>query len=207
MNKKFKDLTHELTHHLPFTLIATTIGIAIVLFIKFKLNLSVEAQVFEVLHPTHVIASALVSAAIFYKYKKNFFQATLVGIISAILVGSLSDVIFPFTGATLLSMHPHFHLPIIEEPIKILGAALIGSILGIATKMTKFPHIIHVGISVFASMFYILSYAPITNVFQGILSIIVIAIAVVIPCCVSDILFPFFFLGKKIRHCPCKHKH
>ncbi len=195
-------LIHELKHHLPFTLKATILGIALVLILNFALNLNYNKEAFEIFHPLHVIASGAASAGVFYRYKKNLPLTILIGILSAIIVGTISDIIFPYLGAELLLLNPEFHLPIIEEPIKILMAALIGSGLGISLKQTRYSHSVHVLLSVFASLFYLLAFAS-PGIIPLIISIIVIVLAVVIPCCISDILFPFFFLKKDIQSCSC----
>jgi hypothetical protein len=203
--KKFGQLIHELKHHAPFTLIATALAIIIVIFLKFVLNLSVEEEIFEILHPLHVIASAIVSAGIFHKYKPKWLYSLFVGIFSAIVIGSLSDVIFPFLGGLIFGFEMHFHLPIIEEPLMILVSALVGSFIGIFGRITKMPHLIHVGLSIFASLFYLMAFSSVFSVWFFVISLIIVFVAVLIPCCVSDILLPFFFLGKKINSCECVH--
>jgi hypothetical protein len=198
-----KKLAHELKHHLPFTILATAIAIITLIFIKYILTLSIDKEAFEFLHPIHVIFSGMVSAGIFYKYKNNISQALIVGIVSSILIGSLSDILLPFLGATALFLNPEFHLPIIEKPLIILASALFGSFIGINAKITKLPHTVHVMLSVFASIFYLTAFTPNLSLIYLIISSIIILIAVVIPCCISDIMLPFFFLGKNINHCSC----
>ncbi len=205
MNKT-KELFHELKHHAPFTITATILAIGIVLILKFIINKTFDEEAFEILHPLHVIASAIVSAGIFYKYKPKIILAISVGIISAIVIGSLSDIIFPFLGGAIFGLHPKFHLPIIEAPLIIISSAIIGSSIGIITKTTKLPHLFHVGLSVFASLFYLLAFSQTQSIIGFALAIIIVFLAVIIPCCVSDILLPFFFLGKKIKQCNC-HNH
>ena len=205
MKQNIKELIHELKHHSPFTLIATVLAILIIILIKFILNLSFEKEAFEILHPIHIIASAMVSAGIFYKYKKNFFQAIGVGIFSAILIGSLSDILLPYITGFIFNFEISFHFPLIEKPLIILGTAIFGSILGTITKLTKLPHLTHVGLSIFASLFYLMAFTQNFEILHFVISIIIVFIAVLIPCCVSDILLPFFFLGKKIKACRCKY--
>lgn len=206
MNKKksqIKELIHELKHHAPFTIIATLIAITIVLFIQFILMKNISEQTFEILHPLHIIVSGIVTSAIFYKYKKNIFQSILIGITGSILIGTLSDVIFPYLGGILFMINIEFHFPIFEQPILILSSALIGSFIGISTKLTKMPHLLHVFLSVFASLFYLLAFSQNFNFLYFIFSFILTFISVIIPCCISDIVFPFFFLGKRIKTCNC----
>jgi len=203
MKFKIKEFTHELKHHLPFTALATAFAIIIaILFVSFfKQNIS--ENIFNILHPLHVIVSAIVTSAIFYKYKKNIFQAIIIGVFGAIIIGSISDVIFPYLGGEILQLKMHFHFPLIKIPLIIILSALIGSIIGILTGLTKIPHLVHVSISVFASIFYILAFSSQLSLIYFIGIFIIIILAVIIPCCTSDILFPFFFLGKEIKTCGC----
>ncbi|MFW5846735.1 MAG: hypothetical protein ACOCUU_01110 [Nanoarchaeota archaeon] len=204
MKKTYKELFHELKHHLPFTALATILALAISLFF-INFSLDINEKIFHSLHFIHIFASSIVTAGIFYKYKKKAIQAILVGITGAIIIGSLSDVIFPWLGSLIFQFSPHFHLPLIEIPLIILSIALGGSLLGVLTTLTKIPHLFHVGISVFASLFYLITYTSNLDVLFLILSFLIILISVIIPCCISDILYPFFFLGKKIKSCNCKN--
>jgi hypothetical protein len=200
MRKIIKPLRHELKHHLLFTSLATLLAIIITLFVTVY-AIKINQTIFESFHLIHILASSIVTAGIFYKYKKNIFYAFLVGVSGAIIIGSLSDIIFPWLGSLIFRLHTHFHLPILERSIIVLLVSGIGSLMGILTLKTKIPHIFHVGISVFASLFYLIANTPETNFLFFILSFIIVLIAVIIPCCISDILFPFFFLGKKIKRC------
>ncbi|MBU2615858.1 MAG: hypothetical protein KKC19_02030 [Nanoarchaeota archaeon] len=200
---RIKELIHEVKHHAPFAAVATLVAIGIVLLIEYYLQLGVSEESFEIFHPLHVFASAMVTAGIFYKYKPKMIPALLIGISGAIIMGSLSDVVFPWIGGNLLNLKTTFHLPLIEEPLVILVSALIGSFVGAKTKITDVPHFVHVGLSVFASLFYLLAFSPGFNISYLAVSFVITFVAVIVPCCVSDILYPFFFLGKKIKSCGC----
>ena len=203
MEFKTKELLHELKHHLPFTAIASLIGISSILFINYILQANISESIFEVIHPIHIIFSAIVTSAIFYSYQKNKLKAILVGITGAILIGSVSDTLFPYLGGLIFRLNVQLHLPIINEPIKILTFALIGASIGTLTTKTKMSHALHVFLSVFARSSYLLAFSQNFNTLFFIAALIIIIIAVIIPCCVSDIIFPFFFLNKKIKCCKC----
>ncbi len=190
-------IIHELKKHIPFTAIATLIAILITLFILFGIKKEISQESFHILHPLHVLASALVTAGIFYKYKKNFIQALFIGVLGSVIIGSISDVIFPYLGGLLFNLNIEFHLPLIEMTTLILSTAIIGSILGISLKITRFPHFIHVFLSVFASLFYLLAFSQAFEIIYFIGAFFVVFISVIIPCCISDIIFPFLFLRKK----------
>ncbi|VVB79837.1 Uncharacterised protein [uncultured archaeon] len=198
---KLKTIINELEEHIPFTASASLIAIIIVaLIFYFNQNFLLEiSKSFETFHGLHIFASAIVSTGIFYKYKKKIFSAILVGILSSIIIGSLSDVILPYAGSLVLGLKPEFHLPIIENFLIIFGAGLIGCIFGLLTGLTKLPHFLHIFLSTVASLFYIIQYSTFTLIsFIGIF--FVLFIAVIIPCCTSDIVLPILFLRGKHKH-------
>ncbi len=184
----------EIKNHIPFTALAVLISIFAVLFIEYFLKKEIDKEVFHIFHFLHLIVSAMVTGALFYKYKPKIAQAFLIGVLGAIIIGSLSDIIFPYLGGVVLGVDLHFHLPLVEETSQTLFFAFLGSLLGIATKKTKIPHFIHVFLSVFASLFYVIVFSVTFEIFYFIGAFFVVLLAVVIPCCLSDIIFPLIFV-------------
>ena len=197
--KNSNTILQELKRHLPFTLTASlTAGVlvAILYLINREYFVGVVSGLFGIIHPAHVLVSAMATAAIYWKYNKSVVKTILIGIAGAILIGSLSDIIFPWIAGNLFSLHTHFHLPIIEKPILIIGVALIGSVAGMSLGMFKFSHSIHVFLSVFASLFYLLAFSIEMNTLVVLLISLLVFLAVYIPCCISDIVFPMLFVEK-----------
>jgi len=191
---KPKTILKELKEHIPFTLVATLTAVLIIVFVLYGIKKQIPTELFEIFHPLHVIASSIVTTAIFYKYKQKIIPAILVGISGSIIIGSLSDIIFPYLGGNLLNLQTSFHLPLFESTTLILSVALMGSLIGIITKKTQLPHYIHVFLSVFASLFYLLNFSQAFNLIHFIGAFFVVFIAVIVPCCLSDIVFPFLFI-------------
>ena len=191
------EIIHELKEHVPFTATATLVAVIIAAFLLIKENLiSYAVSLFYIFHPAHIFFSSIVSAAIFYNYKKNIFLALFSGVVISLIIGSLSDVIFPYLGSSLFKIPISFHLPTIENPLLILNIAFLGSITGVIIRRTKFPHFAHVLISVFASLLYIFAYSTNFSILTIFLIFIITSISVVIPCCLSDIVFPIIFQDK-----------
>lgn len=91
----------------------------------------------------------------------------------------------------------------------VTPAALLGILIAFYMPHTKFPHFGHVLISTWASSAFLLSQI------QGQMSIgsaveifVVLFLAVWIPCCLSDIVFPLLFVkgDVKIHGTCCNHK-
>lgn len=109
-------------------------------------------------------------------------------------------------GADPGSFRSRIHLGFIEDWYLVNPAALLGVLIAYLWPRTKFPHAGHVLISTWASSFHVLmnTHRELTPVmFLGIF--IVLFIAVWLPCCVSDIIFPLLFV--RSPHVPLRCRH
>ncbi len=195
----------ELRSHIPFTALGAVIGIVIMVIIVFFKVLpqvsQVSETVFYILHPAHIVLSALVTTAIFKKHGNGKIWAIiLVGYLGSIGIATLSDSIIPYLGEIMLGLpNSGAHIGFIEEWQIVNPAAFFGIALGYFRPITKFPHFGHVLISTWASLFHIIMalgevVSPIT-----LLGIFVfLFLAVWLPCCTSDIVFPILFTGKRL---------
>lgn len=200
----------ELRHHGPFTLFGALGSVALILLIRFWapdfLSTDRAKDLFELSHPLHVVLSAMVTAAIFRNYKAKskhswtgWLSVIAVGYIGSIGIATLSDCLIPYWAELFLGMeHAHVHIGIIEMPLIINFAALLGIDLTYWNPKTHFPHAGHVLLSMAASLFHILrTQAGAFSVFEGLLIALFLFVAVWIPCCLSDIVFPLLFIRKE----------
>jgi hypothetical protein len=194
-----KRIAHELKEHAPFTALGALTGIIImVIVVLFNVPHHISETVFHTLHPVHVLLSALVTTAMYMRYKKDKIWAViLIGWTGAIGIATISDALIPYLGGKLLHAQMEFHVPFIEEWwINLLALAGIG--IGYWRQTTKIPHFGHVLLSTWASLFYIMAFG-IADDWIPLLPFIflILFLAVWIPCCLSDIVYPLLFLGKE----------
>jgi hypothetical protein len=194
---RIRKILKELKEHIPFTFLAVVVSIGVVVFVKYYFVKELSEEFFHFFHFSHIIVSAMVTGALYYKYKEKIINALAVGFSGALIIGSLSDIIFPYLGGLILGLDIHFHLPLVEETASVLIFAFIGSLAGVILKITKFPHFAHVFLSVFASLFYILIFSPVFVLSHFVGAFFIVFLAVIIPCCVSDIIFPLLFIKHK----------
>ena len=200
---KLKCLLVELGHHLPFSIFGVSFGLVlmgVLTFISILTNSEemlskASYELFHVFHPIHILFSAIATTAMFWKHEKNFIKAIIVGSLGAVVVCSLSDIIFPLIGGMILGADMQIHICVLENPQMILVFLGVGIISGILVPQaiehsTEYSHAMHVFISSAASILYLLGFGmsdwthSIGSVF------LIMIIAVMIPCCVSDIVFP-----------------
>jgi len=204
-------IASELKEHVLFTALGAASGIIIMVIIVFASVPSQMSQTtFHILHPLHVLLSALTTTAMYRKYSHGkIWIALLIGYFGSIGIATLSDAIIPYLGGALLGIEIGFHLPFIEtEKIPFIGieawklinsAALVGIIIGYLRPTTKLPHSGHVFLSTWASLFYFTAFGVASWLPLLPLIFLFLFLAVWLPCCVSDIVFPLLFIRKSLH--------
>jgi hypothetical protein len=234
MRGRLGAIVAELQSHAPFTVFGAVTGVlAMLLFVRASSETS--HRLFQVFHPTHVVLSAIVTASLFrlHERKTGFLVILVVGYIGAIGTATLSDCVLPYFGESMLGVAipthaaehadpaapgeidehdsapgPRIHLGFIEDWYAVNPAALLGILIAWFWPRTKFPHAGHILISTWASSFHMLmnthrELSPM--LLLG--SFVVLFIAVWLPCCFSDIVFPMFFVRSPHLHLEHHHHH
>lgn len=200
----------ELKAHAPFTFFGALSGIVIMAFC-YKLPYKTSYDIFYILHPLHVLLSALVTASMYKLHKCghitgkcimgkcNFWALIIIGYVGSVGIATLSDSVIPYICEVLFKMpNRGIHIGFIEKWWLVNPLAIIGIAIAYIKPETKFPHAGHVLLSVWASLFHIIMALG-----QGMSLILYPAvllflfIAVLVPCCVSDIVFPLLFVKNK----------
>ena len=201
----FRRIVSELKEHAPFTALGAITGIIIMVVIVLGDFISQTSQVspyiFYTLHPLHVLLSALVTTAMYKKYGNGkVWAAILIGYFGSIGIATISDSIIPYLGETLLELpNREAHIGFIEKWWLVNPAALIGVAIGYLKPATKLPHSGHVLISTWASLFHIImALGSTVNWITMLVVFMFLFLAVWIPCCLSDIVFPLLFVRKSL---------
>ncbi len=225
MYRRIALVLDELKHHAPFTLFGAVTGIAMMLLFR---NLPQETifRLFYVFHPLHVLLSAVVATSLFRLHEKtrHFAFVLIVGYLSAVGVATLSDSIIPYFGESILGVtipteaevhgghagagtepahdgKPKLHLGFIEEWQIVNPSAFLGILIAFFLPRTRLPHAGHILISTWASAAHIMmnTHAGVgATMILGMF--IVLFVAVWLPCCFSDIIFPMLLVGKNAAH-------
>lgn len=152
---------------------------------------------FHVLHPFHIVLSALVTTAIYRRHGGGIAAAVGIGFIGSVSICSISDIVFPYLGGVLIGFPIAFHVCFIEHAWLITPSALVGIMVGLFRSWTRVPHFGHVLLSTYASLFYFATWGlPADWIPLLPLIFLVLFVAVWIPCCISDIAFPLLFVGE-----------
>lgn len=212
MKAMLRRIVLELTEHTPFTLLGAVIGILLMVIIQYaNTPADVSEALFYTFHPLHIVFSALVTTAIYRKQKKSkLWLIVIVGYTGSIGIATLSDAIIPYLGGSTLSISMEFHLPFLEtelmpylgipEWIIVNAAAIIGIAVGYFKPKTKLPHMGHVLLSTWASLFSFTAFGVADWIPILPFVFLFLFIAVWLPCCVSDIIYPLLWVREKERN-------
>ena len=200
-----KIIIKELTQHAPFTFFGAISGIILMMFFQ-QTPENISYNVFYILHPIHVVLSALVTVSM-YEFHKcrgkgkkcNLWILLVIGYVGSIGIATISDSLIPYLGELMLGMPKRgIHIGFIEKWWLVNPLAIVGVAIAYYMPSTKFPHAGHVLLSTWASIFHMimaigqpLSWSMYLGVF------FFLFLAVWIPCCVSDIVFPLLFVRKE----------
>jgi len=201
-------IAQELKEHIPFTALGAFTGILITILIDLaNVPTHISYAAFYTSHPLHVLLSALVTTAMYMRYKKGkFWAALLIGWSGSIGIATISDAIIPYLGGRLLHIGMEFEVPFVEH-WWINLVALAGVAIGYWKQTTKIPHLGHVLLSTWASLFYIVTFGIADNWIPLLPFIFVILfLAVWIPCCLSDIVYPLLFVKKEPQPLPLQRQ-
>jgi len=190
----FKLVLEQLRSHAPYTAFGAATGIIIMAIVVFSgISIKISQDIFYYLHPIHVVLSALTTTAMYVKYRgRNIWLVILVGWTGSLGIATISDAIIPFLGADILNIPIEFHLPFIEKWwLNLL--ALIGVVVGYKWQVTKIPHFGHVLLSTWASLFYFIGFGKANWIPLLPFIFLFLFIAVWVPCCTSDIIYPLLF--------------
>ena len=105
----------------------------------------------------------------------------------------------------ILGADMHIHVCILENPGLVVPFAFIGVVAGLLVtksfeKSTQYSHSAHVFVSSVASILYLLGFGLTDwiHVIGGVF--LVTIVAVMVPCCASDIIFPLACVHRDCQH-------
>ncbi|KKM26900.1 hypothetical protein LCGC14_1580140 [marine sediment metagenome] len=201
----FARIAHELKHHVPFTLGGTVMGIGIMLGMHYgKVSGELSEGLFQVCHPLHVLLSAVATTAMYRLHgRRGLLGTIIVGYIGSVGIATLSDCVVPYLGELVLGascghIEPALHLGFIEEWWLVNPLAAAGIAIACWRPRTEFPHAGHVLLSTWASLFHMLM--AVKGGGEPALIVLIpvfLFLAVWIPCCASDIVFPLLFARRQ----------
>lgn len=199
----------ELRIHFPYSIFSAIVAIGFAaLFSEVLLqgnkNLIIPASrdLFHILHPTHLLFSAIAISAMFWTHEKKILKAFLVGILGTVPVCSIGDILVPYLGGLLLGQEMHLHICVLEHPALVIPFVLVGVVAGCLAaetveRSTIFSHSAHVLVSCGATIFYLITFGFLDWLHHLGIVFFILLLAVLIPCIIHDIVLPLLLLENR----------
>ena len=203
-----KRIVLELAKHAPFTALGAVVGIVVMVIVHFSSSpREISQALFYTLHPLHIVLSALTTTAMYRLHHKGRLWVTiLIGYTGSVGIATLSDIIIPYLGGSTLNIPWEFELPFLETArmpfigipkwIIVNAAAVIGMAIAYGKPTTRFPHLGHVLLSTWASLFSFTAFGIANWIPLLPFIFLFLFLAVWLPCCVSDIVYPLLWVRK-----------
>lgn len=205
-------LRKELLHHLPYAIFSLSIGFVVLSILYFfglgsaqKANLSQGYHIlFHSFHYLHIVFATTGTFITFIRFSKNIFAGTILSIISPAIFCTLSDVALPALAGRFLGVHMHVHICFFSLPdlMNVIPFMVVGILNGLVLRrhsedslsfFSVSSHFVHILISSLAALFYMVSYGFESWPSMMGLLLLFLAVAVVIPCTISDVVVPIYF--------------
>ncbi|MBM4452809.1 MAG: hypothetical protein FJ024_10110, partial [Chloroflexi bacterium] len=137
----FKRIMIELGRHVPFTAAGAATGIVIMaVVVMSRVPANVSEMIFYILHPAHVLFSAIVTTAMYKRYGAGkLWAAILIGYTGSVGIATLSDAVIPYLEGMSLNIKMDLHLGFIEKWWLINPLAFLGIAIGYWKQVTKLP--------------------------------------------------------------------
>ena len=196
-----RNIGHEMRAHIPFTMAGTLTGILLmVLMVWAEVSHHHAEQLFWIAHPAHVFLSAVATTGLYRAHGRGGILATIViGYVGCIGITTLSDSLIPYACENFLGLHSHVHAGFIEMRWLVNPLAFAGIAVGCWWPRSHYPHAGHVLLSTWASLFHtMMALGDTLNAVTLITVFAFLFLAVWIPCCTSDIVFPLLFARKPV---------
>jgi hypothetical protein len=116
LSKQLEQLRIELKAHMPFTALGALTGVVFMLLFR-NIGTSASHTLFAIFHPSHVLLSAMVTAAMFKLHKKQtkLWVVLIIGYVGSVGIATLSDSVMPYFGEKVLGLHIPAHSELHSE--------------------------------------------------------------------------------------------
>lgn len=209
---------HELLHHFPYATLSVALALMLLTLMTVLCNLGAHEVaavchegcshdsgldiLFHGFHFIHILFATSGTIVTFRRYSDKMFTGLIVGTLSSMVFCTLSDVLLPYISGRLMGIEMDLHICFATELSNILPFLAVGLFNGwVMTQLPEFRtqenslflHFLHTFISAMASIFYAVGHGLSDFYSYFGMFYLLMVIAVIIPCTLSDVIAPIFF--------------
>jgi hypothetical protein len=209
-------LYEELMCHFPYAVFAVSLCLGLLSFLTLlsfreadpKTVHKISNALFHNFHYMHIAFAGTGVMITFAKYSRNWLKGIIVGACTSSTFCILSDILMPYVGGRLLGADMDLHVCFLHEFLNIAPFLVVGIANGVIlanhhisrqSAYSVFSHFVHIFISSLASVFYLVGHGFLMWHKQIGMVFILLLVAVVVPCTLSDIVVPLFFAKDRAK--------
>ncbi len=157
---------------------------------------------FHTFHFMHIVFAATGGMLTFFRYSRNLLKGIVICSASTIIFCITSDVLLPYCMGSLFGVPMHLHICFVSELYNVVPFLLIGTLNGwilaqhekqLHSFYSLWSHFTHIFVSSSAAILYTISHGFTNWASHMGMIFLLLVIAVVIPCTLSDVVIPLFF--------------
>lgn len=207
------DMKSEIVSHFPYAVFSVALGLigaAILDYFSFGATPQVVAKgmhtLFHAFHFMHIVFAATGAMLTFFRHSNETIKGFVICSLSTVIFCITSDVLLPYIAGTLFGVPMKLHICFVSELSNVLPFLAIGTFNGwllaqhgkhMHDTYSLWSHFAHIFVSSIAALLYTISHGfNGWSHHMGMLFLLLI-IAVVIPCTLSDVVIPLFFAKDK----------
>ncbi len=223
----FDIISKEIMAHIHYSVFAVIIGMILVWLVPLEfigtgacschhhgahaLHQPVGHLLFHIVHYMHTFFASVTATLTAKRFSNSFVKSILIGIFIPPVFCTLSDILFPYWGGKIIGVEMSLHLCIFENVWPVVSLIAIGVALGTflglkvennlkIIRLTAGSHFFHDLVSASASLLYLIGFGCYNWTDNIIYIFLLMLIAVVIPCMLSDLVFPILLCAPNIEN-------
>ena len=206
-HERLSGVFNEIICHFPYALLALTIGLIALSIMTVDIpanRMLLHLRFFPLFHTCHFMHILFAAAGCFLtflRYSRNWLRGFIVGTIVPVIFCVLSDIVLPYVGGMILGVPMHLHICFVTEYVNVGIFLVVGILAGVVLHfhveqkhsgsfLTRWLHFGHILLSALASLFYLISHGFSDWAHYIGPVYVLLVIAVVIPCTLSDLVVP-----------------
>lgn len=202
-HKHGHSLRDEFLCHFPYAILSVALSLVVMGLLTYIVpepDAAKSHSLFHTFHFMHLLFAGMGVAISFRRYSHSVIGFILSGTIIPMVFCTLSDAIIPYWGAALMGLHVHFHWCFVSHISTVLPFLLVGLVNGYILSLDKATrhtyhstssHFFHIFLSSLAASFYLMSFGMTSEWTQLGGLFVLLLVAVVVPCTLSDLVVPF----------------
>lgn len=203
-------MKEEIIAHFPYAVFSVALGLIGVALLDYLSSGAKTPQMikagmhtlFHTFHFMHIVFAATGGMLTFFRYSNNLVKGFVICSLSTVIFCITSDVLLPYLMGCMLGVPMKLHICFISELSNVIPFLVVGTLNGwilaqhekhLHSFYSLWSHFVHIFVSSSAAILYTVSHGFSDWAHHMGMIFLLLVLAIVVPCTLSDVVIPFFF--------------